>query len=81
MIKNDTACTYSKNMTLNNSLSKGQKMVKDNVKQALRTFNNECETVTAKVKFNNIESIRNRIVKSKESLEKLNKAMDIHISY
>lgn len=25
MIKNDTACTYSKNMTLNNSLSKGQK--------------------------------------------------------
>ncbi|ARD66066.1 MULTISPECIES: DUF4041 domain-containing protein [Eubacterium] len=80
MIKNDTACTYSKNMTLNNSLSKGQKMVKDNVKQALRTFNNECETVTAKVKFNNIESIRNRIVKSKESLEKLNKAMDIQIS-
>lgn len=80
MIKNDTACTYSKNMTLNNSLSKGQKMVKDNVKQALRTFNNECETVTAKVKFSNIESIRNRIVKSKESLEKLNKAMDIQIS-
>ena len=80
MIKNDTACTYSKNMTLNNSLSKGPKMVKDNVKQALRTFNNECETVTAKVKFSNIESIRNRIVKSKESLEKLNKAMDIQIS-
>ncbi|QCT70858.1 DUF4041 domain-containing protein [Eubacterium maltosivorans] len=80
MIKSDTACTYSKNMTLNNSLSKGQKMVKDNVKQALRTFNNECEMVIAKVKFNNIESIRSRIIKSKESLEKLNKAMDIQIS-
>ena len=40
MIKSDTACTYSKNMTLNNSLSKGQIMVKDNFKQDLRTFNN-----------------------------------------
>lgn len=80
MIKYDTACHYNANMTLNNSLSQGRKMVKDNVKQALRTFNNECETVIAKVKFNNIESIRSRIIKSKESLEKLNKAMDIQIS-
>ena len=79
MIQLGTACTYSKNMTFNNSLSKGQKIVKDNVKQVLRTFNNECEMLISKVKYNNIESIRKRIIKSKESLEKLNKAMEIQI--
>lgn len=80
MIKNDTAASYSNSWTVNNSASQGKKMVKDNVKQILRSFNNECETLIDKVKFNNIESVRNRITKSYETLNKLNVMMNIKIS-
>lgn len=80
MIKNDTAATYSTTWTVNNSLSQGKRMVKDNVKQILRSFNNECETLIDKVKFNNVEAIRKRIIKSYETLNKLNTMMNITIS-
>ncbi|MDO4301828.1 MAG: DUF4041 domain-containing protein [Clostridia bacterium] len=80
MIKDDTAASYNTNWTVNNSASQGKKMVKDNVKQILRSFNNECETLIDKVKYNNIDSIEKRIIKSYEDLNKLNKAMSIEIS-
>ncbi len=80
MIKNDTAAAYKSNWTVNNSAAQGRKMVKDNVKQILRSFNNECETLIDKVKFNNIESIKNRIRKSYDALNKLNTMMGIRIS-
>ena len=54
-------------------------MVKDNVKQILRSFNNECDNVIDKVKFNNIDSMRNRIIKSFEQLNKLNEINRISI--
>lgn len=80
MIKEDTACTHATSFELNGSLAKGRKMVKDNVKQILRSFNNECDAVIDKVKFNNIESIRKRIQKSYDDLNKMNTAMDIAIT-
>ena len=80
MIKNDTACSYPNNFTLDGSLAKGKKMVKDNVKQILRSFNNECDAVIDKVKFNNIESIRKKIEKSFSDLNKMNAAMQIQLS-
>ena len=52
----------------------------DNVKQILRAFNNECEAIIDKVKFNNVESIRKRIIKSCEDLNKLNAKMQISIA-
>ena len=79
MIKNDTACLYPTNMTLDGSTSKGKKLVKDNVKQILRSFNNECDAVIDKVKFNNIESIRKKIEKSFNDLNKMNSSMKISI--
>lgn len=81
MIKNDTACTYPTNMTLDGSITKGKKLVKDNVKQILRSFNNECDAVIDKVKFNNIESIKKKIEKSYNDLNKMNASMQISIVY
>lgn len=80
MIKNDRACLYPTNMTLDGSVAKGKKLVKDNVKQILRSFNNECDAVIDKVKFNNVESIRKKIVKSFEDLNKMNSSMHIAIT-
>lgn len=80
MIKNNTAAYFPPNFTYNNSLAQGKKLVADNVKQILRAFNNECEAIIDKVKFNNVESIRKRIIKSYEALNKLNAKMKISIT-
>lgn len=80
MIKNNTASSFPTNFTYNNSLAQGKKLVADNVKQILRAFNNECEAIIDKVKFNNVESIRKRIIKSCEDLNKLNAKMQISIT-
>lgn len=66
--------------TLDGSLSKGKKLVKDNVKQILRSFNNECDVLVDKVKYNNIDAIRTKITKSYESLNKMNEKMHISIN-
>ena len=79
LLKNNIAANFSENWTLDGSLTKGKKMVKDNVKQILRSFNNECNNVIDKVKFNNIDSMRNRIIKSFEQLNKLNEINKISI--
>lgn len=75
MIKNKTAVTYSENWTVDGSKAKGRKMTNDNIKQILRTFNTECENAIDRVKFNNIDSMKKRIEKSFESLNKLNKTV------
>ena len=80
LIKNDKAANFPTNFTYNNSLAQGKKLVADNVKQILRAFNNECEAIIDKVKFNNVESIRKRIIKSCEDLNKLNAKMQISIA-
>lgn len=80
MIKNNTAAYFPTNFTYNNSLAQGKKLVADNVKQILRAFNNECEAIIDKVKFNNVDSIRKRIIKSCDDLNKLNAKMQISIS-
>ena len=80
MIKNDQAVFYNNSFTLNGSAKEGQKMIKDNVKQILKTFNEECETIIDKVKYNNVEKIKQRIIKSSESLNKLNARMEIQLN-
>ncbi len=80
MIKNNTAAYFPTNFTYNNSLAQGKKLVADNVKQIMRAFNNECEAIIDKVKFNNVEAIRKRVIKSCEDLNKLNAKMQISIT-
>lgn len=55
-------------------------MVKDNVKQILRSFNNESEVLINKVKFSSVDSYRQRIIRSYEQLNKLNDRMNIAIT-
>ena len=80
LIKDDQAVTYPTYFTLDGNLKQGRAMIKDNVKQILRSFNNEADILIDKVKFNNIETIRNKIAKSYESLNKLNSRLSIAIT-
>lgn len=78
-IKDKSAVNFSEAWTVDGSLIKGKKMTNDNIKQILRSFNNECENATDRVKFNNIESMRKRIIKAYETLNKLNETGKVSI--
>ncbi|MDO5844917.1 MAG: DUF4041 domain-containing protein [Methanocorpusculum sp.] len=80
MIRNKTAATCGTNWTVNGSTAKGAKMTADNIKQIIRTFNIECESAIDHVKFNNIDSMKDKIYKSYTSLNKLNESNNISIS-
>lgn len=80
MIKQGTACYGSQTWTVNESKAEGKKMVNDMIKLSLRSFNNECDSCIANVKFNNIATYEKRIIKSFETLNKLGKIMQVNIS-
>ena len=79
MMKNKTATTTNPRMTLDGDLKKGQAMIRDTIKQILRTFNVECENVISKVKHSNYENSKKRIKKSYEQLNRLNNHLGINI--
>ena len=80
MIKDKKAAVCSTDWAVNNSKRAGQKMINDNIKQTILTFNTECENAIDRVKFNNFESMKNRIVKIYDKLNKLNSSLCIEIS-
>ena len=80
MIKAKTALNYSDNWTLDGSKAKGLSMNNDNMKMVLRAFNNECDSIIDKVKFNNIERISNQIDKAANAIDKLNTRNKISIT-
>lgn len=80
-IKTKEAVNFNENWTVNGSIAKGKKMTNDNIKLMLRAFNNECEAAINKVKYNNIESIKDRIYKCYEQINKLNEVNQCKITY
>lgn len=80
MIKNETAAYCTTEWTVENSKSKGKKMTKDNLKLMLRAFNGEADSAIAKVKYNNIKVMENRITKAFDTINKLNQVNRCYIS-
>lgn len=81
MIKNKTALNFSDNWQLDGSKSKGRAMNNDNMKMVLKAFNFECDSIIDKVKFNNLEKIRDQIYKSASAIDKLNARNKISIRH
>ena len=80
LIKKEIAATGSTTWTVNGSQQKGRKMVKDMQKLLLRAFNTECDSVIAKVKFNNFTPSFNRITSARDAISKLGAMMGVSIS-
>lgn len=80
MVKNEKAATFPDDFRLNGSESQGKKVIKDNVKQIIRSFNNESDVLIDKVKYNNVDAYRQRIIKSYEQLNKMNEKLQIAIT-
>lgn len=63
LIKSDKAVSVDSNSS--------KKIINDNVKQILRCFNSECDNILMNVSGKNIDSMRNKITKSYETLNKI----------
>lgn len=81
MILCRTAATCSTNWTLNGSEAQGRAMTNQNIKQILRCFNDECDMLISKVKFNNISAFIEKIQKSYDALNRMNTKNAVSISY
>ena len=80
MIIDETAATCSTNWTVDGSEAKGKASTKRNIKLVLRAFNGESNSLIAKVKWNNVNQMKERIKKSFEAINKLGKSSTISIS-
>lgn len=49
----------------------GRKMVDNQLKLMLRAFNGECDAAIAKVRYNNVEALTQRLVRARDTLNKL----------
>lgn len=81
MILFKTAATCSANWTVNGSEAQGRVMTNQNIKQILRCFNDECDMLISKVKFNNIAAFFEKIRKSYDALNRMNTKNAVSISH
>ena len=80
MIKDKTAAVGHTEWTMKGSEAKGRAFVNANIKQILRSFNNETTVLISKVKHSNIDNIENRINKTFTSLNNLYKREDVELT-
>lgn len=80
MIKDKTAAVGNTTWTMKGSEAQGRAFVNANIKQILRSFNNETTVLISKVKHSNIDNIDNRIRKTYTSLNNLYKREDVQIT-
>ena len=81
MIQSETAATCRTEWTIDGSVTKGRATTKKYIKLVLRAFNGECNSQIAKVKWNNVNQMKERIRKSHETLNKLADGYSVSISY
>lgn len=80
MIKDKTAAIATKEWTVDGDKRKGKAFTNANIKQILRSFNNESEVNINKVKHSNIENIQKRIQKSYDQLNRLYERENVKIT-
>lgn len=71
MIKDDKAIICHSEWTVGGSKAEGKKMTNNYKKLMMFAFNGECEGLIAKVKWNNAEKTKDRIVRAFEAINKL----------
>ena len=81
MILEGTAATCPIEWIVEGSKAKGRTMTNRNIKQILRCFNDECDVLIDKVKFNNVGAFIQKARKSYEALNRINESNKISISW
>ncbi|WP_294966941.1 DUF4041 domain-containing protein [Sulfurimonas sp.] len=81
MISGKTAIYSTTEWTVEGSKAKGRTMSNRGIRLTARAFNNECDSATSNVAWNNIERMEQRIIKAFEAINKLNESNHIVIEY
>jgi peptidoglycan hydrolase CwlO-like protein len=71
LIKQSLAIISRKQWTVDGSKREGEKMIKQHSKLMLRAFNGECDSAIAKVRWNNITAMEERIMSTYDAINKL----------
>jgi hypothetical protein len=71
MVKDKTAAFCTEKWVVSGSEAKGRQMTDRNLKLMLRAFNGECDASIAKVRFNNITAMEERLERSFDAINKL----------
>lgn len=79
MISSERAAICRANWTIDGSEAKGRASTKRYIKLTLRAFNGECDSLIAKVKWNNINQMKERITKSFETINKIGESQTVTI--
>lgn len=79
LISSEQAAICRTSWTIGGSEAKGRANTKRYIKLALRAFNGECDTLIAKVKWNNVNQMQERIKKSFETINKLGETETVSI--
>lgn len=80
MISVDTAANCSTKWTVEGSEAKGQAVVKVYKKLMLRAFNGECDVLISKVKWNNVNQLKERMQKIYDAINKLGQGFHVNIT-
>ena len=80
-VRAKTACSCNTVWQVGGSKREGQKMVNQQIKLMLRAFNGESDSVTAKVKWNNVTRMEERIKKAYEAINKQGESSSTSLSH
>lgn len=80
MISADTAAICNANWSIEGSEAKGRSLVKVYKKLMLRAFNGECDVLIAKVKWNNVNQMKERMQKLFDAINKLGEGFQVYLN-
>jgi hypothetical protein len=80
MISADTAAICNTNWTVEGSEAKGRAVVKVYKKLMLRAFNGECDVLISKVKWNNVNQMKERMQKLFDAINKLGQGFQVYLN-
>ncbi len=79
MVVSEKAAVCRANWTIDGSEAKGRASTKKYIKLTLRAFNGECDSLISKVKWNNVNQMKERIKKSFETINKIGESQTVSI--
>lgn len=80
MISDDNAAICESKWMVENSAAKGEALIKKYKKLMLKAFNGECDVLISKVKWNNVNQMKERMNKQFESINKIGEGFHIKIN-
>lgn len=80
LIKERRAVVFAAELTVGNSAKEGERLQKQYEKLVLRAFNGECEAAVAKVTWNNVVRMEERVRKAFDAINSLGGVLQVRIA-